>query len=233
MMPLNYILVDPNPIKRLHLTQVLKKIKNLNLVDEFSNAVEAQNFLDYNSVDLIFLSAQLPVYSGFDFIEKLKDPTEIVLMTEEAEDALRAFDLNLADCISPPFSLERIAQSVSRIEQKIKVNQSILNKVDEFIEIKHNLKTEKIAIDHIQWIEAVGDYVKIITSKKKFMVLSTMKNFLNRLPEEQFLRIHKSYIINLKKVINYSASSVNIENKDFPLSRTQKKHFRLSVSKFQ
>jgi len=232
-MPLNYILVDPNPIKRLHLTQVLKKIKNLNLVDEFSNAVEAQNFLDYNSVDLIFLSAQLPVYSGFDFIEKLKDPTEIVLMTEEAEDALRAFDLNLADCISPPFSLERIAQSVSRIEQKIKVNQSILNKVDEFIEIKHNLKTEKIAIDHIQWIEALGDYVKIITSKKKFMVLSTMKNFLNRLPEEQFLRIHKSYIINLKKVINYSASSVNIENKDFPLSRTQKKHFRLSVSKFQ
>ena len=154
-------------------------------------------------------------------------------MTEEAEDALRAFDLNLADCISPPFSLERIAQSVSRIEQKIKVNQSILNKVDEFIEIKHNLKTEKIAIDHIQWIEAVGDYVKIITSKKKFMVLSTMKNFLNRLPEEQFLRIHKSYIINLKKVINYSASSVNIENKDFPLSRTQKKHFRLTVSKFQ
>ena len=233
MMPLNYILVDPNPIKRLHLTQVLKKIKNLNLVNEFSNAVEAKNFLDYNSVDLIFLSAQLPVYSGFDFIEKLKDPTEIVLMTEEAEDALRAFDLNLADCISPPFSLERIAQSVSRIEQKIKVNQSILNKVDEFIEIKHNLKTEKIAIDHIQWIEAVGDYVKIITSKKKFMVLSTMKNFLNRLPEEQFLRIHKSYIINLKKVINYSASSVNIENKDFPLSRTQKKHFRLTVSKFQ
>ena len=232
-MPLNYILVDPNPIRRLHLTQVLKKIKNLNLVDEFSNAVEAQNFLDYNSVDFIFLSAQLPVYSGFDFIEKLKDPTEIVLMTEEAEDALRAFDLNLADCISPPFSLERIAQSVSRIEQKIKINQSILNKVDEFIEIKHNLKTEKIAIDHIQWIEAVGDYVKIITRKKKFMVLSTMKNFLNRLPQEQFLRIHKSYIINLKKVINYSASSVNIENKDFPLSRTQKKQFRLSVSKFQ
>lgn len=233
MMPLNYILVDPNPIKRLHLIQILKKIKSLSLVKEFSNAVEAQNFLDYKSVDLIFLSAKLPVYSGFDFIDKLKDPTEIVLMTDEAEDALRAFDLNLADCISPPFSLERIAQSVNRIEQNIKINLSYKNKTDHFIEIKHNLKTEKVAIDHIQWIEAVGDYVKIITQKKKFMVLSTMKNFLNRLPQEQFLRIHKSYIINLKKVINYSASSVNIENKDFPLSRTQKKQFRLSVSKFQ
>jgi DNA-binding LytR/AlgR family response regulator len=233
MMPLNYILVDPNPIKRLHLIQILKKIKSLSLVKEFSNAVEAQNFLDYKSVDLIFLSAKLPVYSGFDFIDKLKDPTEIVLMTDEAEDALRAFDLNLADCISPPFSLERIAQSVNRIEQNIKINLSYKTKTDHFIEIKHNLKTEKVAIDHIQWIEAVGDYVKIITQKKKFMVLSTMKNFLNRLPQEQFLRIHKSYIINLKKVINYSASSVNIENKDFPLSRTQKKQFRLSVSKFQ
>jgi DNA-binding LytR/AlgR family response regulator len=154
-------------------------------------------------------------------------------MTEQAEDALRAFDLNLADCISPPFSLERIEQSIARIEQRIKLSLSITKKTNDFIEIKHNLKTEKIAIDQIQWIEAVGDYIKIITHKKKFLVLSTMKDFLTRLPQEQFSRIHKSYIINLKKVINYSSSSVNIENKDFPLSRTQKKQFRLLLSRFQ
>jgi len=232
-MLLNYILVDPNPIRRLYLSQILKKVKTLNFIAEFSNAVEAQNFLNYSSVDLIFLSAKLPVYNGFDFIERLKDPTEIILMTEQAEDALRAFDLNLADCISPPFSLERIEQSIARIEQRIKLSISITKKTNDFIEIKHNLKTEKIAIDQIQWIEAVGDYIKIITHKKKFLVLSTMKDFLTRLPQEQFSRIHKSYIINLKKVINYSSSSVNIENKDFPLSRTQKKQFRLLLSRFQ
>ena len=232
-MLLNYILVDPNPIRRLYLSQILKKVKTLNFIAEFSNAVEAQNFLNYSSVDLIFLSAKLPVYNGFDFIERLKDPTEIILMTEQAEDALRAFDLNLADCISPPFSLERIEQSIARIEQRIKLSLSITKKTNDFIEIKHNLKTEKIAIDQIQWIEAVGDYIKIITHKKKFLVLSTMKDFLTRLPQEQVSRIHKSYIINLKKVINYSSSSVNIENKDFPLSRTQKKQFRLLLSRFQ
>jgi len=232
-MLLNYILVDPNPIRRLYLSQILKKVKTLNFIAEFSNAVEAQNFLNYSSVDLIFLSAKLPVYNGFDFIERLKDPTEIILMTEQAEDALRAFDLNLADCISPPFSLERIEQSIARIEQRIKLSLSITKKTNDFIEIKHNLKTEKIAIDQIQWIEAVGDYIKIITHKKKFLVLSTMNDFLTRLPQEQFSRIHKSYIINLKKVINYSSSSVNIENKDFPLSRTQKKQFRLLLSRFQ
>ena len=232
-MLLNYILVDPNPIRRLYLSQILKKVKTLNFIAKFSNAVEAQNFLNYSSVDLIFLSAKLPVYNGFDFIERLKDPTEIILMTEQAEDALRAFDLNLADCISPPFSLERIEQSIARIEQRIKLSLSITKKTNDFIEIKHNLKTEKIAIDQIQWIEAVGDYIKIITHKKKFLVLSTMKDFLTRLPQKQFSRIHKSYIINLKKVINYSSSSVNIENKDFPLSRTQKKQFRLLLSRFQ
>ena len=233
MMLLNYIIVDPNPIRRLHLSQIFKKIKTLNFIDEFSNAVEAQNFLDYTSVDLIFLSAKLPVYSGFEFIEKLKDPSEIILMTEEAEDALRAFDYNLSDCIAPPFSHGRIEESVDRIERKIKLNLTKSDKTNDFIEIKHNLKTEKVILDQIQWIDAVGDYVNIITQKRKYLVLSSMKKFLERLPKEQFLRIHKSYIINLSKVKNYSASRVNIENKEFPLSRTQKKHFRLSVSKFQ
>ena len=148
-MLLNYILVDPNPIRRLYLSQILKKVKTLNFIAEFSNSVEAQNFLNYSSVDLIFLSAKLPVYNGFDFIERLKDPTEIILMTEQAEDALRAFDLHLADCISPPFSLERIEQSIARIEQRIKLSLSITKKTNDFIEIKHNLKTEKIAIDQI------------------------------------------------------------------------------------
>ena len=180
-MLLNYILVDPNLIRRLYLSQILKKVKTLNFIAEFSNSVEAQNFLNYSSVDLIFLSAKLPVYNGFDFIERLKDPTEIILMTEQAEDALRAFDLNLADCISPPFSLERIEQSIARIEQRIKLSLSITKKTNDFIEIKHNLKTEKIAIDQIQWIEAVGDYIKIITHKKKILGTLNNEGFFNPL----------------------------------------------------
>ncbi len=229
-MLLNYIIVSPNSLKRLHLLQLLKKIKQLSFKAEFSNALEAQNYLNYNTVDVVFLASSLPVYSGFDFIKKLKDPMEIILLTENADDALKAYELNLSDCIAPPYTLERLENSVERILEKIKMTQQIKGQSGDFIEIKHNLKNEKIQIDSIKWIEAMGDYVKVITAKKNYLVLSTMKDFLKKLPELQFVRIHKSYIINLKKVVNYSATSVNVEGSNFPVSRNQKKQFRQFVS---
>lgn len=231
-MLLNYILIDPNPIQRLHLLQFFKKINTLSLKAEFSNAIDAHNFLNYNTVDLIFLSAKLPVYSGFDFIDKLCDPNEIILLTEQPQDALRAYDLGLTDCIAPPYSLKRMEKSVERVISKIKNSKEVKKDKGHIMEIKHNLTTEKIPTSKINWIEAMGDYVKVITPDKKYLVLSTMKAFMNRLPENQFLRIHKSFIINLDKVVNYTSTTVNIEGSDLPLSRNRKKDFRQTISQF-
>ena len=231
-MLLNYILIDPNPIQRLHLLQFFKKINTLSLKAEISNAIDAHNFLNYNTVDLIFLSAKLPVYSGFDFIDKLCDPNEIILLTEQPQDALRAYDLGLTDCIAPPYSLKRMEKSVERVISKIKNSKEVKKDKGHIMEIKHNLTTEKIPTSKINWIEAMGDYVKVITPDKKYLVLSTMKAFMNRLPENQFLRIHKSFIINLDKVVNYTSTTVNIEGSDLPLSRNRKKDFRQTISQF-
>lgn len=229
-MLLNYIIIDPNPIQRIYLLQFFKKIKILKLKAEFSNAIDAHNFLNYNTVDLIFLSAKLPVYSGFDFIEKLCDPNEIILLTEQPKDALRAYDLGLTDCIAPPYSLSRMEKSVERVVSKIKAGVETKKEKSHIIEIKHNLTTEKIPTARIKWIEAMGDYVKVITPEKKYLVLSTMKAFMNKLPENQFLRIHKSFIINLNKVVNYTAKTVNIEGSQLPVSRNRKKDFRQTIS---
>ena len=231
-MLLNYILIDPNPVQRLHLLQFLKKISSLYLKAEFSNAVDAHNFLNYNTVDIIFLSAKLPVYSGFDFIEKLCDPNEIILLTEQPKDALRAFEVGLTDCIAPPYSLKRMEKAVERGQSKIKTSVQTKKEEVQNIEIKHNLTTEKIPTANIKWVEAMGDYVKVITSKKNYLVLSTMKAFLDKLPDNQFIRIHKSFIINLNKVVNYTASSVNIDGTELPVSRNRKKDFRQTISQF-
>ena len=230
-MLLNYILVSPNSLQRLHLSQLLKKIRTLQFKADFSNALEAQNFLNYTPVDLVFLSVDLPVYNGFDFITKLKDPMEIVLLTENPKDALKAFELNLSDCISPPYTLARLENTVARIIENLKLKEQSNSLSEYTIEIKHNLKNEKVNTDKIKWVEAMGDYVKIITESKKYLVLSTMKDFLTKLPEKQFIRVHKSFIINLKKVSHYSASSAHIEGVNIPISRNQKKQFRLSVNK--
>ena len=231
MMLLNYIIVSPNSLQRLHLSQLLKKIRTLQFKADFSNSLEAQNFLNYTPVDLVFLSVDLPVYNGFDFITKLKDPMEIVLLTENPKDALKAFELNLSDCISPPYTLARLENTVARIIENLKLKEQSNSLSEYTIEIKHNLKNEKVNTDKIKWVEAMGDYVKIITESKKYLVLSTMKDFLTKLPEKQFIRVHKSFIINIKKVSHYSASSAHIEGVNIPISRNQKKQFRLSVNK--
>ncbi len=229
-MKLTYIIVDPNVIQRLHLIQIFKKVEALSKKAEFSNAVDALNFLKYNSVDLIFLASKLPVYSGFDFIDKLCDPNQVIFLTEKAEDALKAFELGLTDCIAPPYSLERIEKAVLRAQINLQSKRALQPNNEKIIEVKHNLKIEKIASSKIKWIEAMGDYIKIITQEKNYLVLSTMKAFIKKLPENQFLRIHKSFIVNLNRVANYSANSVNIDGIDLPLSRNKKKDFRQTIT---
>ena len=142
-MLLNYIIIDPNPIQRFDLLQFLKKIKALQLKGKFSSAVYANNFLNYNTIDLIFLSAKLPGFSSFDFINKLCDPNELILITKQPQDALRAYDQGLIDCIAPPFTLSRVEKSVKRVIIKIKALLERKKEKSHIIEIKHNLRTEK------------------------------------------------------------------------------------------
>ena len=119
-MLLNYIIIDLNPVQRFDLLQFFKKIKALKLKGEFSNALDANNFLNYNTIDLIFLSAKLPGFSSFEFIDKLCDPKEVILITKQPQDALRAYDHGLIDYIAPPFTFSRVEKSVKRVIIKIK-----------------------------------------------------------------------------------------------------------------
>ena len=102
-----------------------------------------------------------------------------------------------------------------------------------FIYFKCSLKSEKVLVNNVKWIESMGDYVKIVTQNKNYVVLSSMKAFISRLPENQFVRIHKSYIINLKKVINHDSNNVFIDGKILPLSRNKKLIFKENFAKYQ
>jgi len=224
-MNLNYILVVHKPLERLHLTQLLKKIEGFTLKEEFSNAIDALNYLNYNVIDVIFLASDLPVYNGFEFLKKLKDPADVILLTNDPNDALKAYSMNLLDCITAPYTQKRLTLTYEKIVDKKQFQYLIADEKNKFIVVKNNLKTEKIRLDRIYWVEAMGDYVKIITQERKFLVLSTMKDFLSKLPQNQFIRIHKSYIVNLKKVMHYTAKSVHVLGHSLPLSRNQKNHF--------
>ena len=232
-MKLNYIYIDPNPVDRLHFLQVLKHFPEINLKAEFSDAVNAKEYLNYNTVDFAIVSSDLPIYTGFDFVDQLRDEIEIILITKTPMDAIKSYEKGFMDCLMKPITKNRFKKSIDRLNHKLECLKIIREKKEQMIHFKCNFKAEKLQANNIRWIEAMGDYVKVVTKNKNYMVLSTMKSFLNKLPENQFIRIHKSYIVNLKKVINYTTKNVNTDGEILPLSRKQKSIFKENFLNFQ
>ena len=232
-MKLNYIFIDANPVNRLQSLQVLKSFPEINLNAEFSDIFNAKEYLNYNSVDFIIISSDLPIHNGFEFVSQLKYEIEIILLTKTPMDAIKSYERGFMDCLLMPITKNRFKRSIDRLSVKLEC-QKILNEKKEYmIHFKCNFKAEKLQVNNIRWIEAMGDYVKVVTRNKSYMVLSTMKSFLNKLPKNQFIRIHKSYIVNLKKVINYTTRNVNTDGEVLPLSRKQKSIFKENFLNFQ
>ena len=232
-MKLDYIYLDSNPAERLHLLQILKHFKDINLRAEFSLAIQAKEYLNYNAVDFAIVSADLPVCNGFEFVNQLKDDIQIILLTKKPLDAIKSYEMGIIDCLLKPVTKDRLKSSIDRLINRIECQKIIQEKKEYLVHFKCNFKSEKLEARNIRWVEAMGDYVKVVTKNKNYMVLSTMKSFLDKLPENQFIRIHKSYIVNLKKVINYTARNVNTDGEVLPLSRKQKGVFKENFINFQ
>jgi len=232
-MPLKYIYIDSNPLDRSHFCQTLKKFNNFKLMAEFSDSVNAAEFLNYNEIDFAIISSDLAIYDGFEFSDQLKQKIEIVMLTKNPQDAIKAFEEGFVDCLQKPVSYERFKKTADRLVKRITPVNLNEKKEDYFIYFKCSLKSEKVLVNNVKWIEAMGDYVKIVTQNKNYVVLSSMKAFISRLPENQFVRIHKSYIINLKKVINHDSNNVFIDGKILPLSRNKKLIFKENFAKYQ
>ena len=232
-MKLKCIFIDSNPVDRLQFLQLLKNYPEIILEAEFSNALNAIEYLNYNSIDFAIVASDLPICNVFEFVEQLKDHIEIILLTKTPMDAIKSYEKGYLDCLLKPVSKGRLKNSIDRLVSKFELQSIIREKKESVVHFKCNFKSEKVRTNNIRWIEAMGDYVKVVTESKNYMVLSTMKSFLDKLPKNQFIRIHKSYIVNLKKVINFTTNNVNTDGEMLPLSRKQKSIFKENFINFQ
>jgi DNA-binding LytR/AlgR family response regulator len=221
-MKLNCVVVDDSSLQRIVITKLVNNHPNLQLVGDFSNAIEAKNCLTVNTVDLVLLDIEMPIISGFDFIDGLKLKPQIIFITSKAEYALKAFDYDATDYLHKPILLDRFNSSIKRALDLQQLKRDNYEEEGEYIFIKSNLKKIKIFINKIKWIEAYGDYVKVVTEENTNLVLSTMKSFEKDLPSEKFIRVHKSYIINIEKVERFNSKFAEIGMTKIPLSRNKK-----------
>jgi DNA-binding LytR/AlgR family response regulator len=221
-MKLNCIVVDDSAVQRITITKLVSDSKLLNLVGDFSNALEAKNCINNNTIDLIFLDVEMPLINGFDLLDGLKSKPQIIIITSKADYALKAFDYEATDFLQKPISKERFLKAVKKASELHILRNESHEELGESIVIKSNLKKLKIYLSKIKWIEAYGDYIKITTDDETHLVLSTMKGFEKELPEGKFIRVHKSFIINLSRVEKFNNKFVEIGTTKIPLSRNKK-----------
>lgn len=230
-MKLSCIVVDDSALQRITVTKLINENQFLNLAGEFSNATDAKNCIATKNIDLVFLDIEMPVVNGFDFLDGLKVKPQIIFITVKTEYALKAFDYNATDYLHKPLSRERFNMAVSKAVNLFSLKKESHNEDDEFIFIKSNLKKLKIYTSQIRWVEAFGDYVKVITEDDSHLVLSTMKAFEKDLPQDKFIRVHKSYIINVHKVETFNSKFAEIDTFKIPLSRNKKDHLLEALKK--
>ena len=219
---LNCAVVDDSTLQRLSIVKLIENHQSLNLVAQYNNAIEAKEGIATSNIDLIFLDIEMPILSGFDLLDDLTVKPQIIFVTGKTKYAFKAFDYDAIDYLRKPISKERFLNAVHKAVTNYKLKNEEGFDEEDFIFVKSNLKKRKVFLNELRYIEALGDYVKMVTEHDSLVVLSTMKAFEALLPKDRFLRIHKSYIVNLDKVIRYNSKVIELEKEELPLSRNRK-----------
>jgi len=207
---MNCIIIDDEATARAIISQLCSNIPNLTILEEFPNAIQAIKYLNQNEVDLIFLDIHMPDFTGFDFIETLKNPPKTILTTSDANFAIQAFEYDcIIDYLVKPLKQERFNKAIQKAEaqpNKPSNNSTTSENIetssgnDLYVNIDRRLI--KIDIPSIYLVEAKGDYINVKTEDKNYTVHSTLKKIEDKLPNNLFLKIHRSYIINVNKIID-------------------------------
>lgn len=197
---MNCLIVDDDNVARSVITNFVEKTQFLNLVDSVPNAIEAMNILNHeNNIDLLFLDVEMPDMTGIDLISTVKNLPLVIIMSAKSKYALDAFEYDVVDYLKKPYTYARFIKAVTKARD-IYNNSQVSEIGEKTFFIKSNSKLLRIKFVDILWVQAVENYVKIYTYKDTFMLHLTMKSIEKKLPKQLFFRVHRSHIINLKKI---------------------------------
>ncbi|MFB9052768.1 LytR/AlgR family response regulator transcription factor [Formosa undariae] len=226
---MNCIIIDDEATARAIIGQLCTSLNSLNVLEEFPNALQAIKFLNQNDVDLIFLDIHMPDFTGFDFIETIKNPPKIILTTSDANFAIQAFEYDcIVDYLVKPITPDRFQKAIAKAENMTRTVVEIPNSEKDVAASGNHLYVNidrrliKIDIPSIYLVEAKGDYIHVKTEDKNYTVHSTLKKMSEKLPEDLFLKVHRSFIINVKKIVDIEDNSVLIKKDVIPVSRSNR-----------
>jgi len=236
MRVINCIILDDEPMAVALLSKYVDKIQSLNLVKATTNPFEVLEFTNNNSVDVIFIDIQMPELTGIQLMEMLGNKTKFVITSAYSEYALQGYEHNVIDYLLKPVSFDRFYKAVVKVQEVFK-EQTFTNvitaeeKSEDFLFVKTDGKLIKINLNDLQFIEGLKDYLYLHLKNEKLIVLETLKDFELKLPNN-FMRVHKSYIVRLDQIESIERNRIFIQNKIIPVGDTYKTKFQDWVKSF-
>lgn len=225
---ISYLIIDDEPIAHGIIDKYCENLPHLTKTGSCYNAKEAFSLLYKKKVDLIFLDINMPEISGFEFLRSLSDPPQIIVTSAHQEYAIEGFDLNVCDYLLKPFSFERFMKAVNKVSEVLDDNipvrvdskPSEATKARLFVKEKGENRQYQILEDDILFVEASGNYSKIVLADKEIVTLQKLSDIENKLSKERFIRIHRSFIVSKYKINSIEGNQIQISGHSLPIGQT-------------
>lgn len=237
--PLRCLVVDDDPLSVQVVLNCIANTPFLAAAGSFNSPVEAAEALRTQPVDLLFLDVEMPLMSGIDLLRTLQNPPPVVLITSSKAYAVEAFEQSVVDYLVKPISYARFLKAAQKAFDTTQRRPSALADPTEstppdanFTFVKVDNKLMRVAFDEVHYIEALGDYVHIVTGHNKLIVYSTMKAVEEKFPGNRFVRIHRSFIVNINRIQALEDNSVMVEGKHIPVGQTYLRDVLQRLNKF-
>mgnify|MGYP001213380638 CR=1 FL=1 len=215
------VIVEDLQVAADYLAKCCEKSGLLEVKGHFTNVQEALDYLNKNSVDVLFLDVEMPGATGFDLLDQLAYYPKIILTTSKEEYAYNAFEYNVTDFLKKPFTYQRFQEALNKLTSAAG-DSNISSTASDHIFIKCEGKLVRLNNDDILFIESMGDYVKFVTPEKKYITHNTIKNLEEKVNRQCFIKVHRSYIININKIDDIRENDLYIKGNEIPVSKAHK-----------
>jgi DNA-binding LytR/AlgR family response regulator len=222
-MNIRSLIIDDEPLAINIIKNYLEQIEDYEVINTFSNAIDGLNFLKSNTVDVIFLDINMPVLDGLNFIKSLENPPLLIITSAYDEFAVETYELDVLDYLIKPIEFPRFMKALNKVNRRLENDKSFTDNTTDrpylFVKIDKK-KMKKIFLDEILTVESLKDYLKINTLTGKYIIHSTLSDFTNLLPGNDFIRIHRSYTVAMDKIDAVEGNSVEIEGLRYVIGRS-------------
>jgi DNA-binding LytR/AlgR family response regulator len=219
-MSISCVIVEDLPVAAEYLRNCCEKSGDIEVLGHFTNVNDAVTFLNEHRVDLIFLDVEMPGDDGFKLLDRIVYSPKVILTTSKTEYAYNAFEYHVTDFLKKPFTYQRFQEAIGKLALQEDTRKK--ESTDDHIYIKTDGKLVRLNNEEILYIESMGDYVKFVLADKKYVSHNTIKNLEEKINPAVFLKIHRSYIVNMKKVQNIRDNTVVINGLELPISKANR-----------